>query len=152
MTLTLMPAPIVAVIAGEALEGRRDLDQHVGPVDEPRWGSAANAAPKLARAVAPTRQAGSVIAPAPETPYAYCWEVAGQTQVAYFGAPFEAYARSVPVWSAAYKKVLQEKYNFAGVIHCGTLKSLGAAQERMQKEKDQMRVHWKVVETGWKYQ
>jgi hypothetical protein len=105
------------------------------------------------RAVVPVHQAKPTIAPVPQTPYAYCWGgSAGQTQVAYFGAPFEAPARSVPVWSAAYKKILHAKYNFGGVIHCGTLKSLAAAQERMQKEKDQMRAHWKVVETGWKYQ
>ena len=56
------------------------------------------------------------------------------------------------MWSAAYKKFLGEKFQFAGLVHCGTLKSLDAAQEHMQKEKDQMRAHWTVAETGWKYQ
>jgi hypothetical protein len=110
--------------------------------------------PKPTPPSATTHSTAAAAAPAPQTPYAFCW--GGSTgpppRAAYFGDPFAAPAQNVPAWSAAYKELLRNEYKFAGLIHCGTRKSLALAQQHMQQEKDQMRAHWKIVETGWKYQ
>ena len=100
--------------------------------------------------------AASAVAPrpaAPQMPYAICWgELKGLHQTAYFSAPFAAPVPNVSAWSASYKAVLRKQYNFAGGIHCPTMKSLAEAQQRLKQEEDLYRTHWMIVETGWKNQ
>jgi hypothetical protein len=131
-----------------------------GPSSLSSAAAAAPIAPVADTPVAPKPPASAAVEPtttavgsAAQTPYAFCWGgLSGPTQIAYFGVPFEASVRNVPAWSAAYKEFLRGKYKFAGVIHCGTLKSLAEAQQRIHQEQDAMRAHWQIVETGWKYE
>ena len=99
------------------------------------------------------KPATGTAAPALLTPYAFCFgEVTGLHQTVYFGVPFKAPARDVPAWSAAYKAFLHDKYRFSGTIHCPTHQSLATARQQAEKAEDRYRAHWKIVETGWKYQ
>jgi hypothetical protein len=96
--------------------------------------------------------AAAAVAPA-QTPYAICWgDQYGLHPTAYFSAPFAAPVRNENAWSKAYSEVLRNQYKFAGGIHCPTLKSLAEAQQRLRLAEDRYRAHWKIIETGWKYE
>ncbi len=115
--------------------------------------AAAPVAVKPAAAGATTKPATGTPAPAGQVPYAFCFgEVTGLHQTVYFGVPFEAQVPKIPAWSTAYKEFLRNRYKFAGLVHCQSLKSQPEAQQQQRKVKDRYVAHWKVVETGWKYQ
>lgn len=114
------------------------------------------AAPVPVKPTAPStavRPATVAIVPAAQTPYAFCFgEVTGLHQTVYFGVPFKAPEKDAPAWSAAYKEFLRNKYQFSGPIHCPTQKSLAEARQQAQKVEERYLAHWKIIETGWKYQ
>jgi hypothetical protein len=99
------------------------------------------------------KPATAAIVPAAQTPYAFCFgEVTGLHQTVYFGVPFKATVKDTPAWSAAYKAFLVKKYQFAGLVHCPSQKSQTEALQQARKVEDRYVAHWKVIETGWKYQ
>jgi hypothetical protein len=124
------------------------------------YGSAAALPAASAAAVAPAPVAPAPVAPSPATParpaapassvpqthYGICYgSPAGLPPTAYFSDPFEAPVPNVQAWSNTYRQVLRNQYKFMPNVHCSALKSLA----EVQKMKDKMRVHWKIVETGW---
>jgi hypothetical protein len=132
----------------------------VGTTQRPSAVSATPPTTPVAAAPVPVKPAAPSIAAKPttgaaaaQTPYAFCFgEVKGLAQTVYFGVPFEATVKNLQVWTAAYKEFLRNKYKFASLTHCQTLKSLPEARQQEQKVKDRYVAHWKVVEIGWKYQ
>ena len=76
----------------------------------------------------------------------------GPEATAYFAALFPVHTLDVAGWSAAFKAYLQDRYAFTGVIYCGTAQSLAAATQRRQQIEAQMAAHWKIVETGWRFE
>jgi hypothetical protein len=96
-----------------------------------------------------THPAAAPASSVPQTHYGICYgSPAGLPPTAYFSEPFEAPVPNVQVWSKTYSQVLRNQYKFIPNVHCSAVKSLA----EVQKLKDRMRVHWKIIETGWKYQ
>jgi trans-aconitate methyltransferase len=94
-----------------------------------------------------THPAAAPASSVPQTHYGICYgSPAGLPPTAYFSDPFEAPVPNVQAWSTTYRQVLRNQYKFMPNVHCSALKSLA----EVQKMKDRMRVHWKIVETGWK--
>jgi hypothetical protein len=106
-------------------------------------------------AAAPPAPAPAPAAPTqPSTLYAVCWDRTGGINTsASFGVPFATTTRDIPVWTAAFKAFLNDKYGraSAGTISCNVSPTLDAAQQYEQKWRDLSSRNGKTIETGWSY-
>lgn len=88
------------------------------------------------------------------TLYAVCWDRTGGINTsAYFGVPFATTARDIPVWTAAFRAFLNDKYGraSAGTVSCSVSPTLDAAQQHEQKWRGLSSRTGKTIETGWSY-
>jgi len=107
-----------------------------------------------AAAAPPAPAPAPAAATQPSTLYAVCWNRTGGINTsAYFGVPFATTTREIPVWTAAFKAFLNERYGraSAGTVSCNVSPTLDAAQQYEQKWRGLSSRNGKTIETGWSY-
>ena len=95
---------------------------------------------------------------APNVTHSVCW-ADFDAHTKYYSAVFDGTIGDYNVWMPAFKKFLEQKYHYMGLVRCTKRPDKADAQKYLDNMVSTARgitlgdgAKAKVVETGWKYQ